>query len=193
MILFYRTQPSRALQTNNDYASCRPTIGHLADADSRLRLHNEHWSYCLTTGDREMKTVLVVEDDPNQGLLYEQELESQGYRVLRASDGREGIRMVQEEQPDCVVLDINMPAVNGLEAMSHILQEQPHLPVIINTAYSSYKDNFMNWAADAYVVKSSDLTELITRIEEVLSANTTELSALATTSTTKRKAGASSP
>jgi DNA-binding response OmpR family regulator len=115
-----------------------------------------------------MKTILVVEDDPNQGLLYEQELTDEGYHVLRANDGREALKLVKEQMPDCVVLDINMPMMDGLDALGKILDMQPKLPVIINTAFSAYKDSFMSWAADAYVVKSSDLTELKSRIKEAL-------------------------
>ncbi|MCS6859845.1 MAG: response regulator [Abditibacteriales bacterium] len=107
-----------------------------------------------------MKTILVVEDDPHQGLLYEQELMDEGYRVLRAMDGCEAIKMVEEHCPDCIVLDINLPVVNGLDALSIILHQQPGLPVIINTAYACYQDDFRSWAADAFVLKSSNLTEL---------------------------------
>jgi DNA-binding response OmpR family regulator len=68
-----------------------------------------------------------------------------------------------------VLLDINMPAMDGLEALSHILADRPDLPVIIHTAYAAYQDNFMSWAADSYVLKSSDLTELKARIKAALS------------------------
>lgn len=115
-----------------------------------------------------MKTVLIVEDDPNQGWLYEQELEEEGYRVLRAMDGRDGLKIAQEVHPDCIVLDINMPGMDGMEVLSRLLEEQPKIRIIINTAYSSYQDHFMSWAADAYICKSSDLTELKSRIREAL-------------------------
>jgi DNA-binding response OmpR family regulator len=120
-----------------------------------------------------MKTVLVVEDDPHQGLLYEQELTDEGYDVLRASNGREGLNVVKAKAPDCLVLDINMPVMDGLDALGKILALRPTLPVIINSAFSSYKDSFMSWAADAYVTKSSDLTELKTRIRETLAQRAT--------------------
>jgi DNA-binding response OmpR family regulator len=115
-----------------------------------------------------MKTILVVEDNPNQGWLYEEELKEEGYHVLRAGDGREGLKIAQEVHPDCVILDINMPGMDGMEMLSRLLEEQPQTRIIINTAYSSYQDHFMSWAADAYVCKSSDLTELKTRVREVL-------------------------
>jgi CheY-like chemotaxis protein len=115
-----------------------------------------------------MKTILVAEDDRNQCALYAEELREDGYQVVCAKNGREALQYARECHPDLVVLDINMAGMDGLEAMSLLLEEQPHLPVIINTAYCSYKDNFMSWAADAYVCKSSDLSELKSRIKESL-------------------------
>ncbi|MDP6433176.1 MAG: response regulator, partial [Candidatus Scalindua sp.] len=56
----------------------------------------------------------------------------------------------------------------GIEAMGRILGKKKEIPVIINTAYSNYKDSFMSWAADAYIVKTSDLSELKEKIKEVL-------------------------
>ena len=58
--------------------------------------------------------------------------------------------------------------MDGLEAMGIILSKHKGIPIIINTAYGNYKDNFMSWLADAYIMKSSDLTELKNKIEELL-------------------------
>ena len=115
-----------------------------------------------------MKTILVVEDDKNQLLLYEQELSYEGYNIITAKDGLEAIKKVKEQLPDLIVLDINMPKMDGIEAMGKILSEHKKIPVIINTAYSSYKDDFMSWSANAYVIKSSDLKELKDKIKEVI-------------------------
>lgn len=115
-----------------------------------------------------MKTILITEDDPNQCELYREELTDEGYNVLCAQNGREALQKVRENLPDLVVLDINLPGMDGIEVLSHILGEHPQLPVIIHTAYCAYKDNFMTWAANAYVVKSGDLTELKTRIKQEL-------------------------
>jgi len=57
-------------------------------------------------------------------------------------------------------LDIYLPGMDGLETMGRILSKNRQIPVILYTAYSSYQDNFLSWAADAYLIKSSDLTEL---------------------------------
>jgi DNA-binding response OmpR family regulator len=115
-----------------------------------------------------MARVLLVEDEKNQRLLYEQELTDEGYEVVLAADGREALRLFTEKRPDVVVLDIQMPNMDGIEALSKVLGVDNRVPVILHTAYSSYKSNFMTWSADAYVVKSADLTELKERIREAL-------------------------
>ncbi len=115
-----------------------------------------------------MITILVVEDDKNQRLLYEQELKLEGYGVVTAIDGKEALEKVKEQQPDLIIMDINMPKMDGIETMGRILGKNKEIPVIINTAYSNYKDNFMSWAADAYIVKSSDLLELKNTVKEIL-------------------------
>jgi len=115
-----------------------------------------------------MTTILLVEDDKNQSLLYEQELRQEGYEIITAFNGKEALEKVQEQLPDIIIMDINMPKMDGIEAMGRILSNNKNVPVIINTAYSNYKDSFMSWAADAYVVKSSDLSEIKSKIKEVL-------------------------
>ncbi len=115
-----------------------------------------------------MTTILLVEDDKNQRLLYEQELRQEGYEILAAIDGKDALEKVEEQLPDIVVMDINLPRMDGIESMGRILSRYKSIPIIINTAYRNYKDNFMSWAADAYIVKSSDLNELKTKIKELL-------------------------
>lgn len=115
-----------------------------------------------------MATVLVVEDDKNQRLLYEKELKDEGYDVVLARDGRDALKKVGSEKVDLVVLDIRMPGIDGIETLGNILSVNKKLPVILNTAYSSYKENFMSWAADRYIIKSSDLTELKQSVKELL-------------------------
>jgi CheY-like chemotaxis protein len=117
-----------------------------------------------------MTVILLVEDDENQCLLYKEELSNEGYEVVTAQDGREAVQMVQQSCPDLVVMDISMPGMDGIEAMSRMLAKDHKLPVILNTAYATYKDNFRAWSADAYVVKSSDLSELKQTIERVLAS-----------------------
>ncbi len=118
-----------------------------------------------------MPTVLVVEDDEHQRLLYQEELELEGYEVLLASSGQAAADIVSSQPVDCVVLDIAMPGMNGVETLAKILDIDRQLPVILHTAYSSYKDDFMTWAAEAYVIKSSDITALKEHIRQALAPN----------------------
>jgi len=113
--------------------------------------------------------VLLVEDEENVSLLYRSELEAEGYEVLVAFDGKEAVRMALEHRPDIVIMDINLPEkMDGLEAMSKIQSSVENIPVIINTSYSQYKDNFIAWAAEDYVEKSGDLRPLKESIARVL-------------------------
>ncbi len=113
-------------------------------------------------------TVLVVEDDTHQRALYEEELQDEGYRVLTAGDGREALAVAGADRPDLVVLDVNMPVMDGLDTLAALLEVDRHVPVIINTAYASYRDSFASWSADAYIVKSSDLSELKATVKRLL-------------------------
>ena len=115
-----------------------------------------------------MKTVLVADDEVSIQTLYKRELTREGFNVVCASSAQEAIRKTQECPPDLVIMDIRMPGMDGIEAMGRILEENNEIPVVINTAYSSYKDSFLSWSADAYVTKSSDLSELKETIHRIL-------------------------
>ena len=115
-----------------------------------------------------MKKILVVDDDEAIRTLLKEELLEEGYEVITASNARDALKLVEHEALDLVILDIRMPGMDGLEALPRILGLKEGLPVILNTAYTQYKESFMSWAADAYVVKSSDLTELKEKIKELV-------------------------
>lgn len=115
-----------------------------------------------------MPTILVVDDEPNLRTLYRKDLEDEGYRVVEAGTAEEGIRAFEAYRPDLVVLDVRMPGMNGLEAMARILDKDRRVPIILNTAFDAYRDDFTSWAADAYVTKGSDTTELIQTIRRLL-------------------------
>jgi len=113
-------------------------------------------------------TILIVDDEENLCLLYKGALESEGYEVITATDAVEAMSVVEKEPPDVVVLDIRMPRMDGIEAMGRMLAQKSDLPVILNSAYSSYKDDFRSWPAEAYLIKSSDLGELKRTIRKVM-------------------------
>ena len=117
-----------------------------------------------------MAKVLVVDDERNLRVLYQRELEREGHQVVSAASAREGLELIETQRPDVLVLDVRMPGMDGLEALARALDQHPQLPVILNTAYSCYKDDFLSWAADAYIVKSADVTELLEKIRTLCPA-----------------------
>ena len=114
------------------------------------------------------RKILVVDDEPNLCRLYKQALAEDGYEVRTASNARQALEDVETFAPDLVVMDIRMPGMDGIEAMGRILNRKQDMPVVLNSAYCSYKDNFCTWPASAYVVKSSDLSELKTTIRNLI-------------------------
>jgi len=119
-----------------------------------------------------MSKILIVEDEQHQRELYSMELQDAGYEVEQAANGKEAVEKVKNNKYDLVILDIRMPEMDGIEALGKILSRDKKIPIIIYTAYSNYKSNFMTWTADAYITKSSNLDELKGKIEEILSSRT---------------------
>lgn len=115
-----------------------------------------------------MKTILVVDDEEDIRLLYEEELADEGYRVITANDGLEALEQIKTQNPDLVTLDLKMPRMDGVEFLRKVRETHRTLPIIISTAYGEYKQDFSVWLSDAYITKSSDLTELKSKIKELL-------------------------
>jgi len=115
-----------------------------------------------------MKRILIVEDEEALCLLYAEELSGEGYDVTTARDAEQALDILKRERFDLIVTDIRMPGRDGVELITQIVGLRRDVPIVINTAYQSYRDDFMTWAADAYVIKSSSLDELKARIRELL-------------------------
>jgi DNA-binding response OmpR family regulator len=115
-----------------------------------------------------MKKILIVEDEEALCLLYKEELSQEGYDVTTVYDAEQALAVLNRERFDLIITDIRMPGRDGVELITQILGLRKGIPIIINTAYQSYKEDFMTWAADAYVVKSSSLQELKSKIKELL-------------------------
>lgn len=118
-----------------------------------------------------MAKVLVVDDDESLRILYSKELADEGHEVETVSSGSEALERISARRPDIVVLDIKMEGMDGLTVLDEIMKVDKTIPVILNTAYSTFKSDFATWSADAYVVKSSDLSELKGTIKQVLQAS----------------------
>ena len=115
-----------------------------------------------------MAKILIVDDEEGIRILYKMELEDEGYDVITLPDGQELLRAVDEHHPDCIVLDIKMREYDGLDLLQQLRKKYYDLPVILNSAYSSFKVDLKAVAADYYVVKSSDLAELKAKLKVAL-------------------------
>lgn len=115
-------------------------------------------------------TVLLVEPNPAESILYECELRKWGYHVIAVQNGREAVAAARAADPDLVVMEIVLPGMDGIDAMQRLLADNRRRPVVLNSAYAQYKNNFRVWSADGYVVKSSDMAELRGTLERVLRA-----------------------
>ncbi len=118
------------------------------------------------------KKILVVDDEDNIRLLYKEELQDEGYEVDLAANAEEAFQKIEANKPDLITLDIKMPGMNGIDFLAKLKEENKNIPVILCSAYGSYKQDFQVWASDAYVVKSADLRELKMTIKEIIDLST---------------------
>ena len=107
-----------------------------------------------------MKKILLVDDEEGIQLLYQEEFQDEGYEVISAFTGEEALEKFKSEAPDLVILDIQMPGMNGIEVLRQMKMFAPQLPVILSTAYHEYKQDLSAWASDEFIVKSPDLQNL---------------------------------
>lgn len=113
-----------------------------------------------------MKTILVVEDEKHLQALYALELSAEGYNVITVGSGGEAVEQLNKNRIDLAILDIKLENEDGLEVLRNLMEQQRDLKVILNTAYSTFRHDFKSWSAEDYLVKSSNLEELISRVRE---------------------------
>ncbi len=118
-----------------------------------------------------MNTILIVDDEEWIRKFYEDELTEEGYEVITSGDGAKVLKLIEQKCPDLIILDIRLGEYNGLDLLQDIRNSYYDLPVILCTAYSVYKYDMRSMAADYYVVKSADLTELKIRIRMAMESN----------------------
>jgi DNA-binding NtrC family response regulator len=127
-----------------------------------------HSTFETTVRVDEAVEVLLVDDDAAQREMYCRRLERAGCRVRLADSADAATAEVRDRPPQVVVLDIAMPGRDGLSCLQELLDIEPGMPVIFNTAYPSFTDNFLAWAADACVEKTADAGPLISAIRDVV-------------------------
>ena len=115
-----------------------------------------------------MAKILIVDDEEHIRYLYSEELSEVGYEVITADSGYKLLEKIEEESPDLIVLDIKMVDYNGLDLLQDIRNKFYNLPVVLCTAYDTFKEDMKSIAADFYVIKSFDLTELKNKIAMAL-------------------------
>jgi two-component system chemotaxis response regulator CheY len=122
-----------------------------------------------------MKKILSVDDSPSVRKLVEFTLKSKGFQVASAGDGQEALEIMAEEQFDAIILDINMPRMDGLEFLQKRGLDDAYasVPVIVLTTegLEGDRDRAMELGARAYIVKPFKPTQLLGLVDEVLASS----------------------
>jgi len=120
--------------------------------------------------------ILVVDDEPHIVRLVQVNLEKAGYIVTTASNGKEALEAIAQEQPDLMVLDVMMPEMDGLETLKRIKgnPETDDIPVILLTAKAQDADVFEGWksGADLYLTKPFNPGELLLFVQRIFKSKT---------------------
>lgn len=122
-----------------------------------------------------MAKVLIIDDSPTEVVKIRQLLERNGHDVLEASDGADGVAVARSEQPDLVLMDVVMPALNGFQATRQLTKNEQtaHIPVVIVTSKDQETDRVwgVRQGAKDYLVKPIDKNALLDTVNRVLAAN----------------------
>ncbi|MGQ9591428.1 MAG: response regulator transcription factor [Planctomycetota bacterium] len=114
--------------------------------------------------------ILIVEDEPDMAMGLRDNLVFEGYEVLSAPTGEKGLELAKEAKPDCILLDIMLPGIDGYETCSRLRRQGNRCPIIMLTARGQEIDKVrgLELGADDYVTKPFGLKELLARIQAVL-------------------------
>jgi two-component system alkaline phosphatase synthesis response regulator PhoP len=120
------------------------------------------------------KTVLLVDDETVVVEIAKRKLESMGFKALCAYDGQEALDLLNSEKPDLIVLDVQMPRMNGYvfltELRKHPNSSVASTPVVVVTAYAENNPIFSRHGIKAYLLKPLKLEELVEKVQELLGA-----------------------
>ena len=121
-----------------------------------------------------MASVLLIEDHPNQRLLYQMELEDSGHCVLAPENVQDALTTIEDKQPDIVVLDSHLSDYREIDVLPCIKEIAPDLPVIIYTGESLFGDDYRYFLADACLIKNSDIGPLLNTVDQLLNPSEKE-------------------
>lgn len=125
-----------------------------------------------TTKNESGTTILIVDDSPTEVHVFKKLLEKQGYRIITAADGQEGLDVAKRVHPDLIIMDVVMPVLNGFQATRKLRNDQDtaNIPVIMVTTKGQETD--INWGkrqgANEYLVKPVMPAELLSKIKALL-------------------------
>jgi DNA-binding NtrC family response regulator len=122
-----------------------------------------------------MAIILLVDDEEHILRYYTEELSEEGHKVWTVATGHKLLKRIDRVQPEVVVLDIKLVEYDGLDLLKEIRNCYHDLPVILCTAYDTYKEDPKSIAANYYVVKSFDLTELKMAIQKAIEVKVSDL------------------
>ncbi len=116
------------------------------------------------------KKILIIEDEPGILLSLKDEFESEGYTVIQAKNGEEGLDMARDEVPDLIILDVMMPVLNGYEVCKQLRREGNRTPILMLTVKDKEIDKVLGLelGADDYVTKPFSLREVVARVKAIL-------------------------
>lgn len=119
-----------------------------------------------------MKNILIAEDDPASRELLVEVLRKAGYSVVEASDGAEAVALLDQQRPDLVLLDIQMPKLDGFQVLQHLRQHlaapQPRVVAMTAHALVGNREHALELGFDEYLTKPIEIAMLRRRIEELL-------------------------
>lgn len=114
-----------------------------------------------------MSLILHVEDEGSVRLLYKEVFEELGYQVIQAASAEEGLRMLRRSRPDLIILDLKMPGLGGRGFLERFSRLRMKIPVVISTAYPYFEGDPASKVADAFVVKSGDMGNLVETVRRL--------------------------
>lgn len=121
------------------------------------------------------KLILIIEDDPKNLTLFRDLLQRFGYMTIEATNGREGIKLARTNKPDLVLMDIQLPVMDGIEA-TRILKSDPetkNIPILALTSYAMKgdKEKILQAGCDAYLAKPVDVQEFLAKVAKYCPAH----------------------